>query len=235
MSTINEKMTAIANAIRSKTGKEDKLTLEQMATEIEGIQTGGESCDHAMEDSLVARNSTEYVNNSVESIGYQAFRYYGSLKRCSFANVKTVSSYAFSECDALEQINIPNAITLGGRMIGGCSSIKTLHLPKVTTLADYALAQSGLVKVKFDAITRIAPKTFAACSNFETLILATPTLVTLANVSAFDNTLIANGTGYIYVPKALIEDYKVATNWITFANQFRAIEDSPEICGGITS
>jgi hypothetical protein len=35
--------------------------------------------------------------------------------------------------------------------------------------------------------------------------------------------------GYIYVPKALIEDYKVATNWSTFADQFRAIEDYPEM------
>ena len=225
-----EKLTAIADAIRGKTGKEDKLTLEQMVTEIEGIEVGGNT---EMEDSLVARNSTEYVNDRVESIGYQAFRYYTSLKRCSFANVKTVSSYAFSDCSALEQINIPNAITLGGRMLSACSSIKTLHLPKVTTLSDYALVSCGLTKVKFDVITRIAQKTFSASSNFETLILATPTFVTLANVNAFDSTLIANGTGYIYVPKALIEQYKVATNWINFSEQFRAIEDYPEITGGV--
>jgi len=36
--------------------------------------------------------------------------------------------------------------------------------------------------------------------------------------------------GYIYVPKELIEDYKKATNWTTYANHFRAIEDYPEIC-----
>ena len=96
------------------------------------------------------------------------------------------------------------------------------------------MVQNGLAKVRFDVITRIAQKTFSACNDFETLILATPTLVTLANVNAFDSTLIKSGTGYIYVPKALIEDYKVATNWITFAEQFRAIEDYPEICGGVT-
>ena len=36
-----DKLTAIANAIRGKTGKEDSLTLEQMVTEIEGIEAGG--------------------------------------------------------------------------------------------------------------------------------------------------------------------------------------------------
>ena len=39
--SVNEKMTAIADAIRGKTGKTDSLTLDQMATEIAGIETGG--------------------------------------------------------------------------------------------------------------------------------------------------------------------------------------------------
>lgn len=34
-------LTAIADAIRAKTGKTGSLTLAQMATEISGIQTGG--------------------------------------------------------------------------------------------------------------------------------------------------------------------------------------------------
>ena len=38
---LTDKLTAIANAIRGKTGKEDSLTLEQMVTEIEGIEAGG--------------------------------------------------------------------------------------------------------------------------------------------------------------------------------------------------
>lgn len=46
---INEKLTSIANAIRRKTGKNGTLTLDQMATEINGIQTstggGGASGD----------------------------------------------------------------------------------------------------------------------------------------------------------------------------------------------
>jgi hypothetical protein len=38
---LTDKLTAIADAIRGKTGKTDALTLDQMATEIVGIQTGG--------------------------------------------------------------------------------------------------------------------------------------------------------------------------------------------------
>ena len=36
---LNEKFTAIANSIRAKTGKTEKLTLDQMVTEINSIST----------------------------------------------------------------------------------------------------------------------------------------------------------------------------------------------------
>lgn len=41
-----------------------------------------------------------------------------------------------------------------------------------------------------------------------------------------------SGTGYIYVPAALVDSYKAATNWSTYADQIRAIEDYPDITGG---
>jgi hypothetical protein len=40
---LTEKLTSIADAIRTKTGSADKLTLDGMATAIAGIQTGGGS------------------------------------------------------------------------------------------------------------------------------------------------------------------------------------------------
>lgn len=41
MATVNEKMKAIADAIRAKTGKTDPLTLDGMAAEIAAISGGG--------------------------------------------------------------------------------------------------------------------------------------------------------------------------------------------------
>lgn len=38
---LTDKLTSIANAIREKTGKTEEMTLDQMATEIAGIETGG--------------------------------------------------------------------------------------------------------------------------------------------------------------------------------------------------
>jgi hypothetical protein len=44
-------------------------------------------------------------------------------------------------------------------------------------------------------------------------------------VSGYPNSAIADGKGYIYVPRTLVNSYKTATNWSVYANQFRALED----------
>ena len=46
------------------------------------------------------------------------------------------------------------------------------------------------------------------------------------------NSKIEKGAGYIYVPSALVDAYKADSKWNAYANQFRAIEDYPDICGG---
>ena len=47
----------------------------------------------------------------------------------------------------------------------------------------------------------------------------------LSNTSAFNSTPITFGTGYIYAPRALVDSYKAATNWSTYADQICALED----------
>lgn len=54
-----------------------------------------------------------------------------------------------------------------------------------------------------------------------------PTLSGTFSGTSFDNTTV------FYVPKNSIEAYKSATNWSTYADCYKAIEDYPEITGGI--
>ena len=103
----------------------------------------------------------------------------------------------------------------------------------VTSIGQYAFyGCSALTTADFPMATRIGSYAFRSCSNLTTLILRSETMCTLSGTNAFNNTPIASGTGYIYVPRALVDSYKAASNWSTFANQFRAIEDYPDICGG---
>ena len=104
---------------------------------------------------------------------------------------------------------------------------------RVTTIGEYAFSHNtALTWVSFPAVTSIGASAFASCSKLTTVILGAGSYVALSNVSAFTGTPIASGTGFIYVPAALVDTYKIASNWSTYANQIRAIEDYPEICGG---
>ena len=97
---------------------------------------------------------------------------------------------------------------------------------RVTSIGNYAFAgRSNLTSADFPAATSIGEFAFSGPSNLTSLILRVTTQVcTLSNTNAFINTPIKSGTGYIYVPAALIDSYKTATNWTTYANQFRALE-----------
>jgi hypothetical protein len=47
----------------------------------------------------------------------------------------------------------------------------------------------------------------------------------MTSPNAFNPSPLYLGKGYIYIPSALIENYKGATDWSNYADQFRALED----------
>ena len=63
---------------------------------------------------------------------------------------------------------------------------------------------------------------FYATYNLRTLIIRTTSAVCVLS-SGISYSGISGG--YIYVPSALVEEYKTATNWSAFAGRFRALED----------
>ena len=91
---------------------------------------------------------------------------------------------------------------------------------------------SKLEKIDFDVLEEIKDADFYQCSALTTVIIRTPSVCTMSGSGVFTSTPIESGTGYIYVPAALVDSYKAATNWSVYADQIRAIEDYPDICGG---
>ena len=102
---------------------------------------------------------------------------------------------------------------------------------RVASIGSYAFhGCNQLTTLNFALVAAISGNAFNGCTALTALILRSDTVCTLANTNALTGTKIAGGTGYIYVPSALVDSYKAATNWSTYA--VRAIEDYPEICGG---
>ena len=91
-----------------------------------------------------------------------------------------------------------------------------------------------LEKIDFDVLEEMKDADFYQCSALKVVIIRSPAVCTMSDSKAFKSTPIASGTGYIYVPAALVDSYKAATNWSVYADQIRAIEAYPDICGGAT-
>ena len=129
----------------------------------------------------------------------------------SNARVTTVGAYAFQNCNGLTSVSFPN----------------------VTSIGDYAFnAAHKLAKADLPRVTSIGQHSFSAANALEALILRNAEKVCSLGSDAVSYTKISSGSGYIYVPAALVDSYKAAANWQNYADQIRAIEDYPEITGG---
>lgn len=148
--------------------------------------------------------------------------------------VTTLRTRVCQAATKLITVNLPNVTSLGAYAFYQCSNLKTVTLPKLTTISTqtWYMCQK-LEHADCGQLGNISAQTFASSTTLKALILRkTSGICTLSNANGVSGSGIGKGTGYVYVPASLIDTYKAATNWSTFANQFRAIEDYPDICGG---
>ena len=131
-------------------------------------------------------------------------------------------------------ISLNNTVTaIGVYGLAGCTKLTSVVLPAVRrTEGNSMTGCSALTKADFSNLQTIRYSTFYNNKNLIALIIRRHAVTTLDNTTnVFKNTPIESGTGYIYVPSDMVSNYKAATNWSTYANQIRAIEDYPDITG----
>ena len=128
---------------------------------------------------------------------------------------------------------VNNTVTIIGRYgLAGCTKLTSVVLPAVRTTDGNSMnGCSEIIKADFSNLQNIRYSTFYSNKKLVTLIIRTQAVAKLEKTSAFKDTPIESGTGYVYVPSALVDSYKSATNWSTYADQIRAIENYPDITG----
>lgn len=195
--------------------------------------------------------STVYFPN-LTSYGSYLFAGCTSLVNISLPKITNIGNHIFDGCSNLETINAPLVTSINGEYVfSGCSKLnydfsnitylgtyrtfngypKTeLYFPNVTSTSDGIFyGNTNIKKVTFDKLTVIRREFFSQATNFETLVINTPnTVVTFTGGSYFNNTKIAAGTGTIYVPDELVNDYKTASTWSTYANQIKGVSELPQ-------
>ena len=199
------------------------------------------------------------LRNAGSSVPEECFKNVGSLDRLQTVNwpeAKSVQSNAFDGCQSLAEFNSGGITHISAtafrnckalKTIGGfesivktyqsafmnCSSLEEAKLTNIETMVSGCFyGCTSLKKVDIgEKLASIDGNTFYNCSSLATLIIRKTTLCKLSSTTAFNGSLINSGGGYIYVPKALLTEYQAATNWVRLKNQFRTIEDYPDICG----
>lgn len=238
----SDKVKALADSIREKTGKTDLMYPGDMDTEIESIVVN-ESAVQLTKDQYLNGISILYDNIATEF--HDSFQGDNTLTEVNLPNITTISNInAFAQCINLTTVNLPNLLAIDTYFLK-CTNLKQLRLPKVTSYTNNAfrfglqLLDLGQDFVTFNTVSGTSTSPFYYSHNLETLILRSLSVVTIPGMSETGvkyNTLfcpsspIALGAGYIYVPKLLVSDYCVTYPWSQFAEQVRAIEDYPDIC-----
>ena len=168
--------------------------------------------------------------------------------------VTSIGDYAFHETSNLLEIKLNEGLKVIGNYAFQHSGLEKINIPlTVTEIGMYVFSYNNFTSITIpEGVTEIQNNTLDRCYNLETVIIKSKTLNIGSNVfyddrkltkivfenltsvpllksaSTFSKTPIAlysNTVGYIYVPDNLVEDFKTATNWSTYADQIKPLSE----------
>ena len=146
------------------------------------------------------------------------------LKTISLPNCIRIGYGAFYGCYNLISVNLPLVEILAASVFNSCTKLETISLPSLLTLGNVSIFYNcrNLTEANFPLVTGITEEVFRYCYKLNKITLGANQVCNLINTNAFSNAGTQNTNPnhiiYIYVPSALIENYKVATNWSTLYN-----------------
>ena len=184
--------------------------------------------------SLDTSNVTTMVNMFNGCANLQSL----NISNFNTSNVTSFSSM-FNNCSNLTNINLSefdtSKATNMSNMFASCSSLINLDLSNFNTSNVISMSNmfnraSNLNKIDISGFTseRLSSNVYMFYNTKLTiLIIDNPNLFKMTATSMLQNTPIASGTGYVYVPDNMVETYKSATNWSDYSSQIKPISELP--------
>ena len=165
------------------------------------------------------------VLGSITSISRSAFRDCYSLTSITIpSGVTSIGDYAFCSCYSIPSITIPSGVTsIDGSAFYDCRSLTSITIPSgVTIINDSTFSGcSSLTSITIPSgVTSIGGSVFYNCDRIKVYDFTNHTSVpTLSNTNAFGN---IPSSSVIKVPASLVDAWKSATNWSTYASHIVA-------------
>ena len=116
------------------------------------------------------------------------------------SGVTSIGNYAFQGCSGLTSVSIPSGVTsIGESAFRDCSGLTSVSIPS--------------------SLYSIGPWVFQGCSNITILTISMTTLPLFTSCGFNSSTKYE----HIYVPSNLVDTYKAADGWKTYASIIEAI------------
>lgn len=201
---LEQKLTSIADTLRLKKYSSDQLNFpNDFIEKINDSYTQSDWIDKTKPSGIIQINRTGTIppNTLAHRTGFTKL----------FApNITYLDASSLRYCSGLQYLICPKLIACYTGVCTYCSALK------VADFGGNPTSSQGFLR----------PEAFLYCSKLKTLILRGNTVWTLSNISNFNSTPFASGKagGTLYVPRDLIESYKIATNWSTILNYTKSDE-----------
>ena len=211
------------------------MSLATLKAKVEQLIVKAQNSGEDTLDKYLTQSITHIRNeNAVEFFQNYMLARQPNLVSIDFPNLVRTYDYLCAGCTKLENVSLPKANYVGTCSFEDCTSLKYISQPSAATFYNHSFRRATKLKtVDIGVTTNFARSgVFSGATSFDTLILRGNEVSTLSNIDNFDGGAFASGTsgGTIYVPSALIESYKTATNWSALYNagrcNFVAIEGS---------
>jgi len=121
----------------------------------------------------------------------------------------TVGTYSFYNFTTLTSVET-SATSIESNAFQGCTNITSVDLTST------------------NAVT-IAANAFSGCTKMTELFVRSNTISTLSATSALPSAFSGTNSGVIYVKDSLVDSYKSASNWSTFAAHIVGISEYPKV------
>lgn len=183
---------------------------------------GGGSGDDQLLDAVIEGNCTE-ISSNAKKVKQYCFYCDQNLVSADFPLATEIGESAFAYCEQLTTANVSSATIIGQSAFDGCTRLKDINISSATEIGKYAFENcESITKLKCPNVIHIANEAILSCWKLESFILNKQCTLGSNN---FGGTLIGDGTGHIYVPADLVDWYKTASKWSTYASQIRALEE----------
>ena len=169
-------------------------------------------------ESLTSVNLRGINTSSVTNMGTMFYRC-NSITSVDLTGLNTSTvrnmNAMFQICGSLEHVNMggldTSKVTDMSYTFGMCGNLKYVNMSGWTA---ESITNNGYM--------------FGFSPKLEAVVIDSPAVFRLTDSTAFNSSGVSKGTGFVYVPDNLVDEYKSATNWTTVADQIKPLSELPQ-------